>query len=289
MKLNLLNFIHNPSDHLDFPKYNGFEYHSVKKDDALFDDRFDPACTAAIVHHPYWAVHVNKFNPYAVISCISESLHKQEDAFINFYMAALFSNSTVILAENEETYLDLCLLYPNVLCINENQSSSSDSLFSEKENVVLQIMKCLAEDNPTETLKTLHGKRLRKRLEEIKDYVEWDPNHQERLLILAKYLYLNGDYSEAEYYFYQSFSRSTAFGKPESLSAHYPWITLVQARQGKIKHALNSFGILALSADQNQCYHQLLNRFDTDDQDLIKAEISIELGDRKPPIIRQTL
>ncbi len=100
-----------------------------------------------------------------------------------------------------------------------------------------------------------------------------ETDQEENLCLLAKYLYLNGNYSESEHYFSQAFSRNIECNRLDGLRKYYQWYSLVQARQGKTKDALNSYGILATTPELKAHYDQLVAIYTEQTIPFINAEL----------------
>ncbi|NRD79497.1 hypothetical protein HPT25_19225 [Bacillus sp. BRMEA1] len=245
-----------------------------------------PKDYAAIVSHPYWVNIIGRLNPNVVISMIPDSLVHQKDPNIDFYLKALCLKSNLIITESEETFINLSLKYPLVFCCIDPPYSqpifdSKLSTFSEKDGLILEVLHEIKYEG-TEGILKIHQMAVnwrKERINDLKESLEWAPHHEENLFLLARYLYLNEDWAEAEHYFFQAFSRNIVFNVNSGLKKYYPWITLVQARQGKIKDALNSYGILALTQSQKDLYYKLLSLYAEQQHHFIQAELCRENGD----------
>lgn len=239
--------------------------------------KIDAAKSIAIAFDPLWISVIKEWEPIAVITVIDEST--EENFMINSYI----NYSDIIWVRNlENTYVKYLLRHPLVFnSLNENPTNIFENSGSHNDKLYVEIIQCIerAPYNYKDDLSNLLSSKRNTHIQHLNNLLEIKPNDEGIYFTLARLLYVQGNFIESEKMLFEAFSRNVIFNKPDSLNTYYPWIMLVQARQGKTLDALNSLGIQAFSTDQKRVYFDLLKAYESNYMDVINQEIALHQGD----------
>ncbi len=231
-----------------------------------------------IVTHPFWVTKHSELKPSFLISMLNDA-NDQIPRYFQFYKECLYALSNVIIVNNEEDFFLQSLRYDSVFFIQSTRNPVQNTSlypFSEKEELLNELFSCYKHK---ECIQHIRQQQIHRKITVLKRQLKWDVHNEHIIGTLAKYLYLNGDFQEAEKYFFEAFARNVAFQRDDGLLKYYPWISLSQCRQYKLVEAINSFGILAVTDENKQIYECLLNEYNAGRFGTAIAMLMFALGD----------
>lgn len=250
-------------------------------EDIIFTSRADlnliwNNSTIAFVAHPYWVHAAASMRPKHLITYAPGHMAESEDGLLKSCREQLTAISSLVCSVSEMSYLnDAFRGFPALLLQKdrpEHQQQANAPYPIESANSYDTLFQKAVQELAREDAVSVHHRQWADRVQYYQALREHSGPHETISFLLSVYLYLLND-RNALRYAEEAFLQAVMKGRANALITHYRFISAIHAQQGRIRLAVDTYGITAYSETDMKKYHSILKLLADGHETLALAEL----------------